>query len=181
MLKKLLQVSAAISLVLISTSTVFAKATPETVVEVLKLTGLTDAVGDYPKNFKTGIDQAFERDQQTSQEIKDALYTATENTIKPSVILLDISKSILGVMEESELNEIIEWYESDLGKKIAQEEKLANTPEALKIIARDKKALLDQFQRAGFARNIEKLYSKAEVTNLFAIEVAMASRTAAAA
>ncbi len=181
MLKKLPKLALAALLLVLSTNNAFAKATPETVVEVLKLSGVTELIGAYPKQFKASLDQTFENDQQVSQDIKDAFYNATKNTIKPSTILLETSKSILGVMEESELQEILAWYQSDLGKRVAQEEKLASTPEAAEIVARDQKVLLDQFQRAGFASNIEKLSNATDFAIQFRTEMTMASRTAAAA
>jgi len=181
MLNKLIQISAAALLLVFSTNAVLAKATPDTVVEILKLSGLTEQVRNYPKSFNAGLRQAFEKDQQATQEIKDAFYAASESAIKPSAILLDISKSIISVMEESELQEMLDWYRSDLGKKIIREEKLASSPEAAEIISRDQKILLDQFQRAGFARNIEKLYGTTEFAELEKEDVIIASQTAASA
>jgi len=110
-----------------------------------------------------------------------AFTSATNSAIKPSDILFEIAVSITKVMEESELQEMLVWYRSDLGKRITREEELASTPEALKIIERERKYLLDDFQRADFARSIEKLYNATEFSMQIQEQVAMASFSATAA
>ncbi|MBX2869404.1 MAG: DUF2059 domain-containing protein [Acidiferrobacterales bacterium] len=178
-LKKPISLLSILSIALLASSIATAKVAPESIVEILKLSGLTTQVGEYPRHFKAGFDDALKNNSDMSEELHKAFVSAADTAFKSSDILFEVAVGINQNMEEEEIQEILSWYRSDLGKRITQEEELASTPEAHQIIQREMTTLLNDFERAGFARSIEKLFNATELSLQIQENIALASLSAA--
>ena len=176
--KKYLSLFCLMNFMMLAMTPVSAKVTPESIVEILKLSGLSVQVGEYPAHFKAGFDEALKNSPDMTEELHKAFVTAADTAFKSSDILFEVAVGINQSMEEAEVQEMLAWYRSDLGKRITREEELASTPEAHKIIQREMVSLLNDFERAGFARSIEELYNATELSLQIQENIALASLSA---
>lgn len=176
--KKFLSLLIATCFLLLINAAASAKVSPENIIEILKLSGLTSQVGEYPAHFKAGFDEAAKNNQEMPEEMHNAFKTAADKAFKSSDILFEVAVGINQTLSDAEVEEMLVWYRSDLGKRITREEELASTPEAHRIIQRETKSLLNDFERAEFARSIEKLYNATELTLQIQEQIALASMSA---
>ena len=102
----------------------------ESIDKLLKLSGLTTQVEQFPSMITVGMEQA----KQQGTPIPEAAYTSMVNSVNesilPSEIILGIKNSLMTTVNEKEAEKLLTWYESAIGIEITRAEKNAGTPGA---------------------------------------------------
>ncbi len=148
----------------VSSSMVSAAVSSSSVLELLDISGLTKQVKEIPALLKSGMTQT--REQQLDQippEVSDAMINSIGTAVKPSALLAEIGSSIIRGMEQAEVDELLKWYRSDLGRKITQAEEQASTVKASEYIAKHQDALANDFERMSFAKSFDEIIGATEM------------------
>jgi hypothetical protein len=110
------------------------------------------------------MDQARQQGSALPGNLHQSMLNSVDATILPSEILNEISSSLKKQINESEVKQLITWYESDLGKKITAAEEQASTPEAYQMMAQSAQTLLGNTKRVEFAKKLDKMLKVTDMT-----------------
>ena len=106
---------------------ILAKAEPvtdETLDKLLMLSGLPEQFADYPAAEKAAMEPfpAVKGATEIDVAVFEAYKSAIEEEIKPDFMLSVIREELKAAIQQSEAVKVIEWLESDLGKKFTMAE-----------------------------------------------------------
>lgn len=136
----------------------------ESIDKLLDLSGLTNQVGQFPGLIKTGVEQA----KQQGSPITDGEYSVIVNSIDKSILASEIIEGIRTAVKssigEKELQQLLVWYESDLGKEITLAEENASTPQAYQQMMQSAQSLLQNTERVEFANRLDMLLGATDMT-----------------
>lgn len=136
----------------------------ESIKKLLNLSGLTAQVNQFPGVIKEGMRQA----KQQGAAIPDAEFRAmlrcVDESILSSEMLEGIRSSLKKSINEDEAQDLLAWYESDLGKEITAAEERASTPEAYRQMMKEAQSLLTNTERVEFAERFDGLFGGTEMT-----------------
>ncbi len=181
-MKKLIQrVSLLIVLLIPSTvlaGTITGNITENSLDKLMVLSGLNKQVAEYHGMVWAGFEQA----RQQAPGISDAelveIRKSIEDAFQPSKILSTISIEIKNNISESKANDLLAWYESNLGKKITKAEEDASTPVAYQEMIRDAQLLLADEKRVKLVKKIDNLLNATDMTMQLQENTAIAIFTA---
>lgn len=148
---------------------------------VLQLSGLNRQVPQLPGLFQAGLEQAKEQGAPIPDEIHQVMLDSIEESISPSRILGEIGDALKTALTDEEMERLIDWYESDLGKRITQGEENASTPEAYREIVADIPSLLADRERVAFAERLDALLGSTDAALKIQAYRGLVSYTAVAA
>ena len=104
---------------------------------------------------------AEESRQKNSSAMSDAVYNdlkkAIEKAFRPSETLHTISMEIKRNLSETEAQRLLDWYKSDIGRKITKAEEDASTPAAYQEMTKNAEALISDHERVALAERIESV------------------------
>jgi Uncharacterized protein conserved in bacteria (DUF2059) len=147
---------------------------------LLMLSGIHDMVAHFPGLLRLRMEQARQRDRifHSHPGMSDEDYQELENTMvdafKPADIIRAIGKQVSASVSEQDAEEMLAWYDSDLGKKISKAEDESSTPEAYRDMARSAKSLLADKERVAFAIKLDKLLHMTDMSMQFQVNAAVA-------
>jgi hypothetical protein len=142
---------------------VFAEIDDHSVSMLLDKSGLTKQIAQIPSLFKAGIGQARQQGTDIPDQIYAAMTDSIDETIDPGQMLEKISLSLKTSLNESQLNEMISWYNSELGRTIVSEEEQASTPEAFNKMMNQAQELTSDPKRVEIAKRFDKLLGATEM------------------
>ena len=122
-------------LIVLFSSASFAEVSDKSIDKILDLSGLTVQVAQFPGLIKTGMSLAMQQGEPLP-EINTMLKMVDE-TVLVSEILQGIRASLKSSLNENEAQQLLVWYESDIGKEITAAEEKASTPDAVKQIMQE--------------------------------------------
>lgn len=128
------------------------------------MSGLTKQVNEFPGLIKTGMIQARQQGAAIPEDLFNEMLKSVDTSILPKEILEKISSSLKKSIREDEINRLLVWYESDLGRKITLAEEKASTPESYQLMISEAKTLLADSKRVEFAKRLDKLIGATEIT-----------------
>jgi hypothetical protein len=127
--------------------------------KIMAISGINKQMSEIPNSINEGMDASQERE---STDLPDVFYNdlkkVMEKAFLPADILKTIGQEIKRDLSEAEARKIIDWYESDLGRKIKQAEDLASTPEAIEKMRRQTAFLISDQDRLALAERIEDVH-----------------------
>lgn len=127
----------------------------KTLDELLSLSGLNQQVSTLPSVFMSGAEQA----KRQGTPISDEVYTVLTDTLKSNVrsedILLTIRQDIKASLSQSEVDRLLGWFSSELGKKITAEEESSGAPDAFVEIMAQQEQLLKN-ERITFVKQVNE-------------------------
>ena len=131
---------------------------------LLKLAGVTDQVNRFPQLIKDGMRQAQLDEALISQRDFSAMLIRTDDTIVPEEILQEVRHALQKALSEEDIERLLAWYRSDLGRQITALEARAGMPEAVAQMEGLASDLLEESERVEFAQRIDRIVGATELT-----------------
>lgn len=130
---------------------------------LLAQSGLTDQVQQIPESLKAGMMQA----QQMGDPLPDSTFQAMMHSADRSIVADDILDEVHGALArsltEQDINNLLAWYQSDLGQEITEAEKSSSSPAAYGEMMNQAKSLYGDSRRVKFAQRLDKLFGASEM------------------
>lgn len=142
-----------ILLVSLCCSISFASPSENSVEDLINLSGIAKQIMELPEFVKVGVEQG---DPLPESDLALILKSA-DKSISPSIVLNEITKSVHLVLNDEEVEQLLEWYESGLGRKITQAEEKAFTLEASQEVVKEAEQLMEDKKRLEAAKRIDAL------------------------
>ena len=172
-MKKLLHV--ALLFVLTFTSILNAqKINEKSFSELMDLSGINKQIAEYPGMVKAGMTQARTQNDDVSNEEFIQMNKAVDKSFKTSKMLKIISLEIRKKITQKDIDNLLKWYKSDLGKKITKAEEDASTPQAYAKMLKEAPVLLKNKKKVFFAKRIDKLLNVTQMVTELQINTAIA-------
>jgi hypothetical protein len=147
--------------------------------KLMALSGLNKQMSDLPNIVIGGAEESR---KQYSSDLPDAVYNdlkkAIEKSFRPSEILQEISMEIKKNLSEAEARSLLNWYESDIGRKITKAEEDASTPAAQEEMMRNASFLIGDHERVALAEKMESVLHVTDMTIKVSENSAIATLTA---
>ncbi len=137
--------------------------TENSVSQLMTLSGVNKEVSHYPEFINMGLEQARlqAKAQQQKSPISDAEFTQMKSAMtaafQPADILHAIGGEVKNGVSEADAKTILEWYQSELGRKITKAEDDAANPAAYQKMAQSAQSLMADEKRVDFAKRMDKL------------------------
>jgi hypothetical protein len=125
--------------------------------ELLILSGITEQISQLPSMIKAGMTQAHKQSKVMPEKKYKELVNSVDTYILASEIILVLKNELQKSITDKEIQELLVWYKSDIGKKITKAEELASTPTAYKAMIQSKELLLKDSKRVVFSQKLDKL------------------------
>ena len=150
--------------------------------KLMALSGLNKQVSDLPNQVIAGAEASR---QQDPSDIPDAVFNdlkkSIEKAFRPSEFLQAISMEIKKNLSEAEARSLLNWYESDIGRKITKAEEDASTPAAHEEIMRNASFLIGDHERVALAERMESVLHSTDMLMQIDEKMAIAVFTALSA
>lgn len=182
-MKKLTLWASLLALLLAAGTAAAAGLTDESLNKLLDLSGMNKQISAFPEMMAAGVDQAqaqaaaAKRTEMSADDFK-ALKTALSDAFQPGPILQTTGAAIKKKVSEADAQQVIAWFESDLGKKVTQAEVDTASPAARQDMIQNAQALMADKARMDFARKLDKLLHATEATLAFQEQAATAMYSA---
>lgn len=141
-----------------------ASVSDEDIDRILQLSGIAAQIEQFPELIKQGMREARLTDNLISESDFSTLLIRTDDTILPKEIIAEVRASLREVLTEDDLQNLLAWYRSDLGREIAELEERAGSPQAYQRMAEQAPALLANTERVEFARRIDDIVGATDLT-----------------
>ncbi|MFW5450357.1 MAG: DUF2059 domain-containing protein [Methylophagaceae bacterium] len=135
----------------------FAEISDKSLNKILDLSGLTAQIEQFPDLIKVGMETAKQQGNPISDAKYNAIKTSVNESVLPSEILEYIRQSLKKSISEQEAQQLLLWYESDLGKEITNAEEKASTAESYQHMMQSAESLLAKSQHVKFANRLDEL------------------------
>jgi len=132
---------------------------------LLEVAGISQQVAQFPGLFKGSVQQNAQQGMIISPAQHQAILSSIDSSVLPSSILAGLSREIEAAISQDEVEGLIAWFQSPLGKKVAKAEQSAQSNEAYQQMLKHKKSLLANTQRLAFAERLDDLLSAVEMTS----------------
>jgi len=127
--------------------------------KLLALSGINKQVSDLPNLVKAGAEASRRQDPSDMPgDVYNDLKKAIEKAFRPAETLQAVSMEIKKNLSEAEARSLLNWYESDIGRKITKAEENASTPAAQEEMMRNVSVLISDNERVALAEKMESLY-----------------------
>ena len=131
---------------------------------LLKLSGIAAHVEQFPELIKQGMREARLTGELISERDLSTLLIRTDDTILPEEIIAEVRAELKQTLTAQDVDRLLAWYRSDLGREITKLEEQAGSPEAFEEMARQAPQLLDDEERVGFARRVDRIVGATDLT-----------------
>ena len=144
-------------------SAVTLAASQERVAELMDVSGLEEQVSSAPETFRNGIRQAGSQNRQVPEEALDDLEAIGKDVFSADTFVASIRNALASELSNAEVDQLLEWYRSETGRRITEAELATAQPSAQQDMMREGAALMEQ--RPGLtekARRINELVKGTE-------------------
>jgi DNA-binding transcriptional MerR regulator len=124
---------------------------------ILMLSGLTDQVEQLPELMKLGMQESRGQSSALPDSVNALLIASIDQTILSAEIIEMIKGSLRDYLSVEDIEQLLKWYESDLGKKITSLEANSSSVETDKNILALEEELLANTERLAFAKRFDQL------------------------
>lgn len=139
---------------------------PAAVDNLMNLSGITEQYGDMPEDVAAGLRLQRNFFVMLSDEDFTAMAEQVTAIFQPEEILRGIRTEIIRNLSDDEVARLLDWYGSDLGRRITDFEIQASTQESHRQMMAMKELQLTKTQRVAFARRFDELLNLSQ----FAVE-----------
>jgi len=123
----------------------------DTLNELILLSGLKSQINDLPATVVAMIQQGMPGLSHEKKKETEALFSAVFN---PGLVLKDVSNEIQKTLTEKEAKEVIAWYESNTGNRIARAEENASSPQAMMELQKVAPELIANSELMGMVKKL---------------------------
>jgi hypothetical protein len=131
--------------------------------KILDASGLAKQVIEIPGMVLSGMDQARKGNASITDSEYTAMKTAVGEAFNPADTIRHITTALQANLSQSDADQLLSWYESELGKKITKAEVDASTPDALNEMMANAQALFSDEVRVNLAMQIEELINTTDL------------------
>lgn len=131
---------------------------------ILEFAGITEQVEQFPELIKAGMKQARLDGDLISKSDFDSMLIRTDDTILPAEIIGEVRAELRESLGEDDIDELLDWYRSDLGREITALEEKAGSPEAFEHMSQQAPELLARTERVEFARRVDSIVGATDLT-----------------
>lgn len=131
--------------------------------ELMALSGLNEQVAQIPESLKAGFMQAQQQGTPISEAAFQAMMRSTDRSIVAEDILAAIQASLASKLSYDDVQTLLRWYRSDLGREITEAERRAAQPSAYGDMMRQAKTLYGDSRRVKFAEKLDKLFGATDM------------------
>ncbi|SFV71194.1 Mlr1501 protein [hydrothermal vent metagenome] len=146
--------------------------------ELLVLSGITEQFSQFPDMIKMGMTEAQKNTTAISETKHKALLESVDKYILVSDIIENIRNALEISMTEKEIQELLTWYKSNLGKKITKAEEMASTLEGYQNMMASGELLLKDTKRVLLAKKLDTLIGATTLTIELQLYTAITTTTA---
>lgn len=157
-MKKFIQVSLII-LGLFTSSLAAEKIDEKSFDKLMTLSGINKQIQEYPDVIKASFNQDENIDEKELQERNFII----DKSFEAKKILKTIGDDVKKKITNKDIENLLVWYESDLGKKITKAEEESSTPEAYQDMIQNTSTIMQDKKKVFFAKRVDKLL---DVTNM---------------
>jgi hypothetical protein len=125
--------------------------------KLLTLSGIIEPIEGFPNMIKSSLEQAKQQGSPIPDAAFQTIMETTDKTIVPATIISDISAKVAKVVNAKDVEKLLLWYQSDVGKEITAAEIAGATPDAFAKMQQQAQQLMRDTKRVEFARKIDKL------------------------
>lgn len=131
--------------------------------KLMKLSGISKQMQEYPSIVKSGMTQAQSQSNSISPEKFTMMKKTVDEAYKPSKLIYIIKINIKNKLSQTDVNNLLKWYKSDIGKKITKAEEDSSTVEAYKYMLQNAEEIMKDKKKVFFANRIDKLLHVTEM------------------
>jgi len=131
--------------------------------QLMTLSGLNKELAGLPDGMKAGVQQAKQKGTPLSDAQFNKIEQAIVSAFKPANITRSITDTVKSNVSESEAQQLLAWYKSDLGRKITKAEDAGSNPKAYQDMLNQAEALLADKERVKIAQKIESLVNATDM------------------
>ncbi len=124
---------------------------------IMNLSGSIKQMAEIPEMIKTKTYQTGTQEQLIPKADLTRLFAIIEDAFKPPAILSSLWIEIKRNLTEADAEQLMRWYESDVGRMITIAEERATKPEAFKEMFGDRESLLSDEHRVSLAMELDGL------------------------
>ncbi len=135
----------------------FAQPSSDDIDRILVLSGFTTSMSNLPGIVRLGLEKEIGGDSGLSDGNLKAILQRVDETFVVSEIVEEVRRPLKESLTQQEVEHLLAWYESDLGKKITAMEEHASTPESYSLIIQQSHSLLARTERVELARRIDEI------------------------
>ncbi|MBZ0166936.1 MAG: DUF2059 domain-containing protein, partial [Candidatus Omnitrophica bacterium] len=129
---------------------------------------------EIPKVIKSGAENPGPDGAEMPEAIRQGIISAVDETIVPAKLISAVITALESQLSDEDIDTMLNWYQSDLAKRITGMENAASTPEAMKNVQTEIETLMNSDSRVLQARKIDTLTGSSE----FAVEIQMFTQLA---
>ncbi|MEM1190416.1 MAG: hypothetical protein AAGI72_17935 [Pseudomonadota bacterium] len=156
----------------------------EEISDLLRLSGLSAQVRQFPEMVKVGILQAAEAEALLSDVERDQMLAGVDRAFAPEALESSIGNEVGRALSRGDITSLMAWYQSSIGKQITASEERASTPAAYAEMMRRASELAQNVELMEFAERLDQLLGATDMTleiqktSALAVYAALATKTA---
>lgn len=131
--------------------------------QLMALTGLSQHISELPAMIQSAVERAKDNTTLISDEQFKDVQASIESAFQASDILSAIRVVVKNNLSETEAKNLLDWYRSDLGRKISATDQKASTPSGYQEMFQTAQSLLADKQRVLLAKRIDGLVHATEM------------------
>ena len=136
----------------------------ETASKLLQLSGIARQVEEFPRFIKAGMQQAQQQNTDPHDETFADMLAIVDDAMDPARMLTSIGNDLMPALDEQQTAQLLAWYSSNTGSRIASAEEHASTPEGYNEMLRQSESLLKNEARVEFAKRLDRLLGATDFT-----------------
>ncbi|SDW65990.1 DUF2059 domain-containing protein [Marinobacter mobilis] len=131
--------------------------------ELMDKSGLTEQVASIPLSMKQGMSMAQGQSQAIPDPVFQAMLRSADGAFVAEDILQSLREALVASLTPTQVDELLDWYNSPLGIEITEAEKAATGGDAQQEMMAQAKKLLGDQQRVKFASRLDKLFGATDM------------------
>ncbi|WP_417594853.1 DUF2059 domain-containing protein [Oceanospirillum sp.] len=144
-------------------STVQAAPSDRDITQLLDISGVSAQISEFPLAIKEGIADAVDAGR-ISSDSAFKVQQQIDLSLNEAVILSDISQSLKTEMSATEVDELLTWFDSELGRRVTSEEAKASDADSQALMMAHVQSLMQDQSRMAQAAQINKEAGVTEIT-----------------
>ncbi|WP_444917268.1 DUF2059 domain-containing protein [Microbulbifer sp. JMSA003] len=125
--------------------------------KLMLVSGFTKQVEGFPELVKSGFTEGVQQGAPIPQDKLQKILESADNTILPSIIMDEVRSSLSTSLTDKDVEVLLAWYESDIGKKITKAEEEGSSEEAFQNLMANAQQLMADTKRVEMATRIDQL------------------------
>ncbi len=153
-MKKLVQGLTLFLFLSVGASTFATEVSDASLDKLMEVSGLREQMAEIPGMILAGVEQSSNQGTEIPESMLARLYRSIDESFAPEEVLHFVKQELKKSITEEQLTGLLQWYESETGKRIVKAEIDASSPAAYMEMNRIGKSLFENEQRVIMAQTI---------------------------